>query len=126
MPVGKEIGKYKGTFSYVRLCERNGAQEVIEGSYKSKVSGELNGTAVGTMTFTGTTERGTLQDSGTGFLDSGDVTPYEARGVYWASSQGRWETRAAVVMGDQTLVVEGQIKMSDGDFSLSGAVSQLV
>ena len=46
MPVGKEIGKYKGTFSYVRLCERNGSEEVVEGSYKAKVSGELNGTAV--------------------------------------------------------------------------------
>jgi hypothetical protein len=125
MPVGKELGKYKGTFTSVRVCERSGEEQIVEGSYTGKVSGDLSGTAVGTMRFSGSNERGTLTDLGSGFLDSGDVTPYNAHGVYWASSQGSWETRAAAIMGDQTLVVEGQITMSDGVFSLKGKVFQL-
>ncbi len=125
MPVGKELGNYKGTFSSIRVCERTGEEQIVEGSYTAKISGELSGTAVGTMRFTGSNERGTLTDLGSGFLDSGDVTQYKGQGVYWASSQGNWETRAAVMMGDQTLVVEGQITMSDGVFSLNGTVSEL-
>ena len=125
MPVGKGLGEYSGTFSSVRVCERSGDQQTVEGTYAAKVSGDLSGTAVGTMTFSGTNERGTMTDVGTGFLDSGDVTNYNAHGVYWASGQGTWETRQAVVMGDQTLVVEGQINMSDGVFSLNGTVSEL-
>ena len=125
MPVGKGLGEYKGTFSSIRMCEINGDQQIAEGSYTAKLSGELSGTAVGTMTFSGSNERGTMTDLGVGYLDSGDVTSYKAHGVYWASSQGNWETRQAVVMGDQTLVVEGQITMSDGVFSLNGTVSEL-
>ena len=125
MPVGKELGSYKGTFSSVRVCEINGEEQIAEGSYTAKVSGELSGTAVGTMTFTGPIERGIITDLGTAFLDPGEVMTYKGQGVFWAGSQGSWETRAAAVMGDQTLVAEGQITMSDGDYSLSGKVSQL-
>lgn len=125
MPVGNELGKYKGTFTSIRVCEINGEEQIAEGAYTAKISGELSGTAVGTMTFTGPIERGILTDLGTAFLDSGEVMTYKGQGVYWAGSQGSWETRAAAVMGDQTLVAEGQINMSDGVFSLNGKVAEL-
>ena len=125
MPVGKQLATYKGTMTSVRVCETNGGDEIVEGTYTAKMSGEMSGTAVGTMTFTGSNERGTLADRGAGYLDSGSVESYVANGAYWSGSQGNWETRAAVVMGDQVLVVEGQITMSDGVFSLSGTVSEL-
>ncbi|MGR8918421.1 MAG: hypothetical protein ACU85V_02290 [Gammaproteobacteria bacterium] len=125
MPVGKQIGKYQGAFNAVRTVSRNGAEEVAEGSYQAKVSGDLSGNAVGTMTFTGSTERGTMHDLGNGYLDSGDVLQYEARGVYWASGKGTWQTRAAVVMGDQMSVVEGEVNMSDKGFTLKGGVFEL-
>ena len=72
MPVGKEIGKYTGAYSYVRYPQDG----VVEGSYTAKVTGELAGTATGTMVFTGAVERGTCTDRGTGYLKSGDVVPY--------------------------------------------------
>ncbi len=125
MPVGKELAKYKGTMTSVRVCETNGGDEIVEGTYTAKMSGEMSGTAVGTMTFTGSNERGTLTDRGAGYLDSGSVESYKAHGAYWSGNQGNWETRQAVVMGDQMLVVEGQITMSDGVFSVSGTVSEL-
>jgi hypothetical protein len=125
MPVGKTLATYEGTLTSVRVCEGSGGEEIVEATYKAKMSGEMSGTAVGTMTFTGSNERGTLGDRGAGYLDSGGVESYKAAGAYWATSQGNWETRAAAVMGDQMLVVEGQITMSDGDFSVSGTVSEL-
>ncbi len=125
MPVGKQLGEYQGTMTSVRYCEASGDEGLVEGSYTAKMSGEMSGTAVGTMTFTGSNERGTLTDRGAGYLNSGSVESYIANGAYWSGSQGNWETRAAVVMGDQMLVVEGQITMSDGVFSLSGTVSEL-
>jgi hypothetical protein len=124
MPVGKTMGEYQGTFTSIRHCETDGEGQLIEGSYIAKVSGEISGTASGTMRFSGTNDRGTLAELGTGYWDSG-VESYKGSGAYWASSQGNWETRAAIMMGDQMLVVEGQITMSDGVFSLNGTVSQL-
>lgn len=125
MPVGKKLATYKGTMTSIRVCESNGGNEIVEGSYTAKMSGEMSGTAVGTMTFSGSNERGTLSDLGAGYLDSGGVQSYKAGGAYWSGSQGNWETRAAVVMGDQMLVVEGQITMSGEVFSISGTVSEL-
>ena len=125
MPVGKQLGTYSGDFSSVRTCAVNGDNVVVEGSYTAKVSNALDGTAVGTMTFSGTNDRGAMTDLGVGYLSSGDVVPYKATGVYWKSSQGNWETRAAVTMGDQMLVVEGSVSMSKDGFSLKGAVSEL-
>lgn len=125
MPVGKQIGKYEGTFTSVRVCEVNGEQQVAEGSYTAKVSGDLSGTAVGTMTFSGTNGQGTMNDLGAGYLASGDVVTYKSQGVYWSGKQGHWETRAAAVMGDDQIVVEGKITMKDGKFSLSGGVFEL-
>jgi len=125
MPVGKELGKYKGTLTSVRVCESNGGDEIVEATYTAKMSGQMSGTAVGTMTFTGSNERGMLGDLGAGYLDSGGVESYKGHGAYWANSQGSWETRGAVVMGDQMLVVEGQVTMSEGTFSISGTVSEL-
>ena len=125
MPVGKELAKYKGAMTSVRVCETNCGDEIVEGTYTAKMSGEMSGTAVGTLTFTGSNQGGTLTDRGAGYLDSGSVESYKAHGTYWSGSQGNWETREAVIMGGQNLVVEGQITMSDGVFSLSGTVSEL-
>ncbi len=125
MPVGKELGKFKGIFTSVRTCEVNGEQGVVEGTYTAKVSGQLSGTAVGTLTFSGSNARGTANDLGTAYLASGDVINYKTQGVYWSGSHGKWETRGAVMMGDQMLVVEGQISMSDGVFSSSGKIFEL-
>ena len=86
--------------------------------------GKTLATYEGTLTSVRVCE-GSGGDRGAGYLDSGGVESYKAAGAYWATSQGNWETRAAAVMGDQMLVVEGQITMSDGDFSVSGTVSEL-
>lgn len=125
MPIGKTLGKYNGAFSGVRTVDVDGDSMVVEGSYTAKVSDALDGTAVGTMTFSGTNDRGSLKDLGAGYLSSGEVVPYKATGVYWKSSQGNWETRAAVIMGDQMIVVEGTVSMSDDGFSLKGTVLEL-
>lgn len=125
MPTGKSIGQYAGEFSSVRVCDISAGEQVMEGSYQAKVSGDLDGSAVGTMTFAGTNERGTMTDLGVGYLKSGDVTTYKANGVYWANGQGQWEVRAAVVMGDQTLVVEGQINLADDGVTLAGKILEL-
>ena len=69
--------------------------------------------------------RGTAKDLGTAYLASGDVSNYKTQGVYWSGSNGKWETRGAAMMGDQRLVVEGQITMSDGVFSSSGIIFEL-
>lgn len=125
MPVGKEIGSYKGTFNSVRICEVDGEQQLVEGSYTSKVSGQLTGTGVATMKFSGNNQRGTISDVGIGYLTTGDVLTYKGQGVYWAGKQGNWETSAAVIVGDQMCVAEGQITMSDGIFSSAGKIYEL-
>ncbi len=125
MPVGKEIGKFDGKFTSVRQCAVNGEEGIVEGSYTAKVSGELKGTAVGTLTFTGLNSRGTISDLGTGYLDAGEAVPYKGHGVYWSGKHGAWETRAGVVMGDQVFVAEGQITLADGVFSFSGKLFEL-
>lgn len=125
MPVGKELGSFKGSFTSVRTCEVNGDDGVVEGTYTAKVSGQIAGTAVGTLTFSGANSGGTLSDLGTGYLDSGDAINYKGQGVYWSGKHGVWETRAAVKMGDQMIVAEAQVKMKDGEFSLSGKLFEL-
>ncbi|MCB1746620.1 MAG: hypothetical protein H6977_11835 [Gammaproteobacteria bacterium] len=121
MPVGKQIGSYSGAFSYVRYP----AEGVVEGSYTGTVKGDLAGTATGTMTFCGDFDRGTVSDLGAGYLKSGGVVPYKGQGVYWSTSQGNWETRAAVMVDGNPCVVEGQIKMKDGTFTMSGKLFEL-
>ncbi|MEM7542830.1 MAG: hypothetical protein AAF384_14785 [Pseudomonadota bacterium] len=88
MPVGNELGQFNGTFTNVRTCEVDGDHMVVEGSYTAKVVGSIDGTAVGTMTFSGTNDRGTLSDLGAGYMSSGEVSPYKASGVYWKSGDG--------------------------------------
>ena len=125
IPAEKEIGGYDGKFTSIRVCEINGEERVIEGTYEIRVSGELSGTATGTMTFTGLNERGTFSDLGVGYLDSGDVLSAKGQGVYWSGSKGQWETRGAWMLGDQMIVGEGQITMDDGIFSLKGRIREL-
>ena len=126
MPVGKELGSYEGTFTSIRVCEINGEEQIVEGSYSGKVSGQLSGTGSGTTTFSGPNERGILSDLGVAYLDSGDVVSYKGQGVYWSTSQGIWETRAAFVIGDQVMVGEGQLTMADGVVSSSGKLFELI
>ncbi len=121
MPVGKELGTYSGAFSYVRYADDG----TIEGSYTAKVTGDLAGTATGTLTFTGGTERGVCADRGAAYQSSGDVVPYNGQGTYWTTSQGHWEIRIAYIIGEDPAVSEGQITMKDGVFSLAGKLSEL-
>lgn len=107
------------------VTDRSGDVDTVEGSYMAKVSGDIAGTASGTMAFTGSNERGLLKDLGVGYLDSGEVAPYTAQGVYWSNKQGHWGTRAAVIMGDQMMVVEGQIKMTGDGYTTTGGVFAL-
>jgi len=125
MPVGNEIGGYEGKFSSIRVLEINGEERVIEGAYTLKVSGQLSGTVSATMTFTGRHERGTLTNLGVAYLDSGGVLSSKGQGVYWASGDGQWQTRAAIMLGDQMIVGEGQITLSNGEFSLAGKIFEL-
>ncbi len=32
MPLGKELAKYKGTMTSIRVCESNGGDEIVEGT----------------------------------------------------------------------------------------------
>lgn len=125
MPTGKEIGKFDGKFTAVRVREINGEERVIEGTYEAKISGQMSGTGTGTITFTGLNDRGTVSDLGVGYLDSGDVTTARGQGVYFLSQKGQWEVRSAYLLGDQAVVSEGQITLSDGVFSLKGKILEL-
>jgi hypothetical protein len=121
MPVGKELGTYSGAFNYVKYADDGS----VEGSYTAKVTGDLAGTATGTMTFVGGTDRGVCADRGAGYLTAGDVVPYHGQGAYWSTSQGHWEVRIAFMVGENRVVSEGQITMKDGVFSLTGTLSEL-
>lgn len=125
MPVGKEIGSFKGKFTSVRVCEINGDQRVIEGTYEAKLSGKLSGTATGTITFAGVNKRGTISDLAVGYLDSGDVVSAKGQGVYWAGKKGSWEIRSAYLIGNQKVVSEGRVSLSNGSFSLKGKIFEL-
>ncbi len=125
MPAGKEIGSFSGKFTSVRVREINGEERIIDGTYEAAVSGQLSGTATGSMTFSGLNDRGMLNDLGVGYLDSGDVVSYKGQGVYWAGDKGQWEGRAAVIIGDQTVVAESQITLANGSFSLKGTLVEL-
>lgn len=125
MPVGKQLGEYTGSFTSVRTCEVGGGGVIVEGSYIANVAGDISGTAVGTMEFSGEPDRGTMVDLGIGYFDSGESTPYKAQGVYWSSGNRTWQTRAAVTMGEQMLVVEGEIALAGGSFALSGTIWEL-
>ena len=128
MPVGKELANFEAKFTSVRTVAINGEEVVTEGSYMGKVSGQLSGTVTGTVTFTGTagaSARGTMTALSVGYLDSGDVLPGKGQGVYWATSTGNFETRAAFMLGDQTVVGEGQIVLADGEFTWSGKIFEL-
>jgi outer membrane lipoprotein SlyB len=126
MPVGNELGNFEAKFTSVRTVAINGDEVVTEGSFMGKVSGQLAGTVTGTTTFTGTaTGGGTMTGLSVGYLDSGDVLPGKTQGVYWSTSTGNWETRAAVMLPDANVVVEGQITLADGEFTWSGKIFEL-
>lgn len=126
MPAGKEIGSFEAKVTSVRVREINGEERVIEGTYEGTVTGQMSGRATGTLTFTGINDRGTISDLGIGYFDSGDVVSARGQGVYWAGQKGQWELRAAYLLGDQTVVSEGQVTMAkDGSFSLKGKIVEL-
>ena len=126
MPVGNEIGNFEAKFTSVKTVAINGDEVVAEGSFMGKVSGQLAGTVTGTTTFTGPTKgAGTMTGLSVGYLDSGDVLPGKAQGVYWSTSTGNWETRGAVLLADQKVVVEGQIALTNGEFTWSGKIFEL-
>lgn len=125
MPAGKELATFQGEFTSVQIREINGEERVIVGAYQVQVSGQLSGLATGTITFTGINDRGTCSDLGIGYLDSGEVLSARGQGVYWLSDKGQWEFRGAYLLGDQTVVSEGQITLANGTFSLGGKVLEL-
>ncbi|MFT4564375.1 MAG: hypothetical protein ACI9BW_004138 [Gammaproteobacteria bacterium] len=125
MPAGKEIASFTGKFSSIRVIEVGDDTRVLEGTYQATISGELNGSANGSITFDGRSERGTLVDRGVGFFDSGDVVNAKGQGVYWLGKQGSWEVRAAYQIGDQMVVSEGQVTMVGDDVSLTGKIYEL-
>ena len=125
MPVGNELGSYEGTFTSVRTVEIHGEERVIEGTYMAKASGQLSGTVSGTMTFSGTNERGTISSLGVGYLDSGEALTSKGQGVYWADGSGQWQIRAAFMLPEQMIVGEGQITLSGGVFSMGGKIFEL-
>jgi hypothetical protein len=77
------------------------------------------------VTFTGTTERGTIAGLSVGYLDSGEVLPGNGQGVYWSDGSGKWQTRAAFMLPDAMMVGEGQIALADGEFTWSGKLFEL-
>ena len=127
MPVGKELGGFKGKFTSIRTIAINGDDDrVIEGTYEAKVTGKLSGIATGTMTFSGANARGTFSDLGVGYLDSGKVLSGKGQGVYWKGKKGSWEIRGAFMLSGQMLVSEGQVTMSkSGEFGLKGKIFEL-
>ncbi len=126
MPVGNEIGNFEAKFTSVKTVPINGDEVVTEGTFMGKVSGQLAGTVTGTATFTGPTKgAGTMTGLSVGYLDSGDVLPGKAQGVYWSTSTGNWETRGAIVLPDGMMVGEGQIALADGEATWSGKIFEL-
>lgn len=125
MPVGKEIGSFDGNFTSIRIQEINGEERVIEGTYEIAVSGQLSGTATGTLTFSGLNDRGTVSDLGVAYLASGDAPSARGQGVYFLSEAGQWQIREAYLLGDQPIVSEGQITLADGAFTLAGKIFEL-
>ena len=118
MPLGKEIGQYSANFTSLRIAEVNGDQRVIEGNYEGEITGQMAGQVTGTMTFTGTNDRGV------GYLTSGDAISGSGGGVYWLTSPGEWEVRAAFTLATgQTFVGEGQIKLEGR--SMKGKIFEL-
>jgi hypothetical protein len=125
MPVGKELGAYAGTFTSVRIVENDGDRRIFEGSYSANVSGQLNATLLGTMTFSGTDKRGTLSDRGVGYFDTGEILAGKGQGVYWLNGNGNWEMRAAFILPEQAPVGEGQVTLTKGVLTLSGKIFEL-
>ena len=125
MPAGKELGTFDGKFTSIRVREISGEDRVIEGTYEAEISGELGGTATGTITFSGPNDRGTTSDLGVGYLNTGVALSARGQGIYFLVEPGNWEYRAAYLLGDQAVVSEGQITMANGVFSLKGTIWEL-
>ena len=127
MPVGKELGGFKGKFTSIRTLAINSDDDrVIEGTWEAKMTGKMSGIATGTMTFSGANERGTFTDLGVGYLDSGKVITGKGLGVYWGGKKGSWEIRGAFMLSNQMVVSEGQVTLSKGgEFGLKGKIFDL-
>ena len=125
MDVGKELSTYDGVFSPLRTREVNGDETVVETTYSTKTSGDLAGTAMGTMTLSGTIERGTITELGNLFLDAGGGGPYRSQGVYWVDGTGNWQFRRMGIYGDLVYLAEDHCRLSDGVISVTGKLSEL-
>ena len=74
MPAGKELGTFDGKFSSIRVLENGDFTRVLEGTYQAVITGQLEGTAKGSMTFDGRSENGVFSDKGVGFLLAGKLS----------------------------------------------------
>lgn len=126
MPAGKQLGKFDGKFTSIRVLKvRDDNSRVLEASYSAGVTGELAGTAKGTMTFDGRAENGVLTDRGFGIFASGEAVNAKGQGVYWGGADGTWEIRGAFKLGEQMVVSEGQVIMDGQDVLLKGNIFAL-
>ena len=124
MPQGKEIGEFTSKSTSLRVTAIDGGEQTIEMSSEGTVSGQLSGTIINTVTFSGTNDRGSYTDNGVGYLDSGDSVQGCGQGVYWLSKPGEWETRGVLTLSaGQNLILEGRIVLATRTWS--GKISEL-
>jgi len=92
-----------------------------------KVSGQLSGTISGTATFTGTNESGTVTRLRAGYLDSRDVLPGRARAKALTGPAVTPNRKLvhAFMLPNTMFVGEGQIALTDGEFTWSGKIAEL-
>ena len=123
MPAEKEIGTFDAKITSIRVQSINGEERVIEGTYEAEITGQMSGMATGTMTFTGSNERGTVKDLGVGYLAAGEAVSAEGAGLYWNTKPGHWEVRVGYSIGGQNVVGEGHIDLDAR--SLTGKMFEL-
>ena len=109
MPLGKEIGSFTAKVTNMRVIAVDGDKSSVEVSTEGEVSGQLNGAIIGTTTFSGTNEKGTLEGMGLGLLSGGSVGS-KSSGVYWLAGNYQWQTRGAVNLETgETIIGEGTL-----------------
>ena len=117
MPLGKEIGTFSAKVTTMRVVAIDGDSSTVELSSEGEVSGQLNGAIIGTTTFTGTNEKGTLEGHGLGLLASGSVGSTSS-GVYWLSGEYQWQTRGAINLATgETIIGEGTLDFASRSWS---------
>ncbi len=112
MPLGKEIGAFSSTATALRMTAVDGPNRTIEGSFEGTTTGEVAGTLLRTITFSGDDEGGSYTGCGAAFT-AGDTVHGEEQGVYMRTGAGVWATRGVVRLSTgQTIVLEGEVTLA--------------